>query len=146
MTDKVTNRARILNAAVIIAVVSLVALVVYGNRFQKQKQQQQNAPDRGFSVPTGALTAAGGTATDRQQTETTHPEPENPIAPMQPLSTESSAGQITHPREASLILKRQSQQLRHEAAAEGILPKDKRSLALTEAEIQKLEADGDAIF
>lgn len=140
------SKSELLNVALIVAIAMLIALVVYGTRFHNKSaaNSTQNVPtplvQKSKTSPRFALknTIPQPVPSFKSPlTDATHP-PEDP--------SKMPKGSLGNSKEFKRILKKQSQTLREEAAAESMRPEEKRSLTLSEKEIKQLEDSGRMIY
>ena len=147
MAKTSSNGTQVLNYAIVIAILFLVCLVVYGNRFHRSLEQ--DTPDSLGAAPLTTHNATEG-ATRISVTDAPHPPPpaaRSGMAPEFPRNKpDNVTGSLDDPGEVRHALANQSRQLRAETSSQGFLPEQKRPLALSHDEIAELEQSGNMIY
>jgi len=150
--DSITSQ--LLNVALILAVVILVGLIVYGNRFHNQP------PPPPPTVAENVTDIINTTQNSNKVAKITNQQvyhinkslvspltgakhPQKPPTDLKPLNL---TGTPEKDAEFKKIIMKQSADLRAESASQEMRPEDKRPLALSEEEIRELENSGRMIY
>jgi hypothetical protein len=153
-----SKSSTILNIAIVLSTLVLVALIFYGNRFHKttpppkttnlQAVAKKTAPSSRHSIKTYTETTVinRGAYHKAQALKSPLADAVHPTQTAPSNHPPATADTPDDPVALKRILAHQSSDLRTETLSQGMHPNDKRALTLTEKEIEDLEKSGSMIY